>query len=187
MRREKMLLSRRVAVAGPLFVATVWFVSSSGQRDQGAAFAHAYPMNERTAPMRTVGEVAPPPLPRCHGNARLVGSIVVARHPDASLAVVHSGSASHLLRVGQSLGDSRLLALRPSEAHFRERSGSRGKTANQPRIAHVAIDPMQATTHGGRLSMRTRVAMCNQSELRPRVDQEPAAASVKLQVQPSRG
>jgi general secretion pathway protein C len=55
---------------------------------------------------------------RCEGDLRLLGTIVVHRAPERSLVAVRAGKATHILRVGESAGGIRLLAMGPTLAYL---------------------------------------------------------------------
>jgi hypothetical protein len=60
--------------------------------------------------------VGPPAL--CPPGLRLMASVVLSRRPEQSFAMLHDGSASHMVRVGQRAAGVQLLALRPSLAYL---------------------------------------------------------------------
>lgn len=57
-----------------------------------------------------------PPEP-CDSPLRLLGSVVVARRPERSVAMLSWQGQSHVVQVGQALGDTQVLALRPARAY----------------------------------------------------------------------
>jgi hypothetical protein len=65
-------------------------------------------------------EPEPVALARCASpELRLLASVVVARTPERSLAILRRGDDTHVVQVGGAVGDAQLLALSPSHALVR--------------------------------------------------------------------
>jgi hypothetical protein len=61
---------------------------------------------------------------RCSGDLRLLASVVRARDPSLSLAAVRKDGKTHIVTIGERLGELELIAVHPTGAYFRD--GARG-------------------------------------------------------------
>jgi hypothetical protein len=61
---------------------------------------------------------------RCSGDLRLLASVVRAKDPNLSLAALRKDGKTHIVTVGERLGELELLVVLPTAAFFRDGTGS---------------------------------------------------------------